>query len=156
MQEPTFDFEVDGHKFQSRRLDPFDQMLVLKRVMPLVGPLIPLAMQIEAISSGNSREGMNVLAELIGPFSEALAQMKDEDLRWLMEKCLSTLKFEKDGQMTAFWNRSARKCQYDDMADIALFLPLTVRVIQENLGPFLLARLTGRRASETVKPPPEA
>lgn len=136
-----FDFEKAGRNFISRRLDPFKQMAVLKRVIPLVGPLIPL-MLTASKENVTQQDALTALEQFAPGLAAGVATLKDEDVTWLMETCLQTLRMEDQGTFVPFWNKGARKSMFEDMADLSVYLPLTIEVIKENLRPFFLTTVT--------------
>ncbi len=144
-----FDFTIGTRSYRSRRLDPFKQTAILKRVLPLLGPLIPLISEME--SGGTlKRSPLEILGELMGPLALAFSTLKDEDLNWLQETCLATVQIQNDeGAYVPFWIKGARKSAFDDLDDASIYLPITIRVIRENLTPFFLAMVTDRQVSAT-------
>jgi len=146
MSPHIFEFQSAGHNWQSKRLDPFQQMAVVKRILPLVSGLVPLMMS--ASQEGLSPDAaLTALQEHFPALAEGVSSLKDDDLRWLMETCLATLKIQDesaDGKYMPFWNKSTKLPMYDDLADLAVYLPVTIQVIKENLTPFFRTWVTNR------------
>jgi hypothetical protein len=149
--QASFEFSIKGRNWRARRLDVFQQGFVLKRITPLIGPLIPMVRELEKylpkdgeeLKLPSKGELLEEVSKLMVPFADSLSTLKDEDLRWLMETCLSSVQYDQDGTWVPFWNKAARTSMFDDMNDLSIWLPLTVRIIQENLGPFFVGLLTG-------------
>jgi hypothetical protein len=145
------DFEHEGANYRMRKLNAFDQLAVLKRIAPLVPPLIPLATEFK-----NKKLSLNIgaLPGLIQPLVEAFGDMKDEDQQKVISICLSAIQREQvTDARTAFvpiWNHGSKLMMFEDLYDIFKQLPLVVRVIKENLAGFSFGLLTSPEQAETA------
>jgi len=78
---------------------------------------------------------LNVITAVYGPFIEQMAQMKDEDLRFVIVTCLSVCR-KRDGQSWAPLVASdGRQLMYGNMKLVTM-MRLTTQVIRENLSDF--------------------
>jgi hypothetical protein len=135
-------FEVGGNEYRIDKLDPFKQLHVMRRVSPLIPQLIPLFMQ---VSKKGLSASMDELPELLQPFADALAGMKDEDAEHVIGTCMSAVKRRQGDSWSPVWNASAKMSQFKDLNDLSVLIPMVVRVITENLGPFINGLLTGEQ-----------
>lgn len=154
-----FEFDVGQDKFQATKLDAMTQGKLLKRVLPLIPPLVPLYLAIpdkepeatpaegEPVApSKKDDEPVDVakIMKLAGPFADSLGSLKDEDFEWILNTCLANVKLLQEDKFMSFWNRQAKQCMFKDREDISIFLPIVVHVIVENLSRFFSAMVTGR------------
>lgn len=150
-----YEFSVGDNNFQGEKLNALDQGKMLKRVLPLIPPLIPM-FQTLAASEGREltpQQAISIFSELIGPFSAGLSELKDEDFDWLVLTSVQRLKILAGDKWVAFWSASTKQPLQKELNDISVLLPVTVSVIRENLTPFFLELLT--RGLTSKKTPSE-
>jgi hypothetical protein len=149
---PHTEFEYGGHEYRIGKLSAFQQFHVSRKISPLIPPLIPVFMKVKSSGkSGSLTADLGSLHELLQPFADGLAGMQDEAAEYVISTCLSTLKRKdpESGHWAAVWNQSGKVFMFADLNDLSGTIPLTIRVIQDSLGPFLQGLLTGQATEKT-------
>lgn len=137
---------VGGHDYTIGRLNALDQFHVSRKIAPVIPTLMPiitevakgdLSKTIESIESGSNGELENLepLAQALEPLMEAFAKMPEDDVNYIIYKCLAVVK-----------RGSAIVCRgqtmmFDDL-DMVQILPLVVAVIRVSLSNFIQGLLT--------------
>jgi hypothetical protein len=115
--------EVGGQKYRVGRIDARKQFHVARRLAPLLAGMSTL---------GDKSAGF---AALIGPLTDALSGMSDEDVDYVLDACLGVCqRIQANGQGAPVVNRGGA-LMFEDM-DMGQMIQLAVKVIQENLGGF--------------------
>jgi hypothetical protein len=111
------------HTYRFRKMNAFDQLHVMRRLAPLISRLGKLSDL--------------TLDSAFGPIAEAMAEMQDSDVNYILEKCLSVVDRRlPDGSWMRVWNKDAKQMQFEDL-QLAGMMHLTGRAISENIGGFL-------------------
>lgn len=129
------EFEVGGRHYRTSKMNAREQLHLLRGLGPLFGPMVQMALIDPSEQSVATRQ----LAFMV-PFFEAFAEMKQQDVDVLLNKCLSvTRRSEGSNGATNWgpplWNAAAGREQYDDI-DLSSLMTICWNVIQENLGGF--------------------
>lgn len=117
--------EVGPHTYRISKMDAFSQLHVARKMAPLLAGLKSLT----DLS----------LDEAFLPIAKALSEMSDQDVEYVLTKCLAVCARKMPAGMNGYqpvWNSHAKRPQYEDL-DLPVMLQLSARVIQENLGSFL-------------------
>ncbi|MEA1228765.1 hypothetical protein ODQ17_05260 [Acinetobacter sp. IRS14] len=147
--------EINGIEYTIGRLNAVDQFHVSRKVAPIVPKLMPiiaevakgdLAKAIDSIDGGKRGDltDLQPLADSLSPLMEAFAQMPDEDVNYIIFKCLSVAK--RGGAVVCRNNT----IMFDDI-DMTQLLPLVIATIRVNLGNFIQGLLM--KASSMQKQP---
>ncbi|MBR8188290.1 hypothetical protein KDW82_04340 [Burkholderia vietnamiensis] len=102
-----------------------------------------------APAADRSRELLSMvdaIAPVLQPFADALAGLKDEDAEYVFGTCLSVVERWQDTSWAKVWNIAHKTSMFDDIG-IDVMLPLVVRVVVANLGPFINGLLTSQASS---------
>ncbi|WP_175920388.1 phage tail assembly chaperone [Burkholderia pyrrocinia] len=102
-----------------------------------------------AAEADRSRELLslvNAIAPVLQPFADALAGLKDEDAEYVFGTCLSVVERWQGPGWAKVWNIAHKTSMFDDIG-IDVMLPLVVRVVVANLGPFISGLLTSQASS---------
>lgn len=137
---------IGGHDYTIGRLNALDQLHVSRKIAPIVPNIIPILTEvakgdlekvIESIEADENAEigGLEPLARALEPFMEAIAKIPEEDVNYVIYKCLSVVK--RGGAVVC----RGESIMFDDL-DMNHLLPLTVAVIRTNLGNFIQGLLT--------------
>ena len=161
-----FEFDIGADRYQATKLDAMNQGKLLKRILPLIPPLVPLYLALpneEAQSEDAAAQGeapkkekeespadIAKVLQLAGPFADSLSSVKDEDFEWILSTCLASVKLYQEDRFMPFWNRQAKRSMFMDREDISVLLPIVVNVIQENLSRFFTDAVTGQRRRKTT------
>ena len=147
--------EINGIEYTIGRLNAVDQFHVSRKISPLVPKLMPLIAEvakgdldkaIKAIESDGKGDlkDLQPLADALSPFMEAFALMPEDDVNYIIYKCLSVSK--RDGAVVCRNNT----IMFDDM-EMAQILPIVIATIRINLGNFIQGLLM--KASSMQKQP---
>ena len=140
----AIEIDLNGNRYSIGNLSAKQQFHVSRRIAPIIPTMIPIFLQIQA--SGNGLTGnLEGLASILQPFADGIAGMKDEDADYVIDSCLSVVQRKQDG---GWFNviGSTKQMMFQDI-DLGVMLPLAVRVIVENLGPFIQGLLTSQAGS---------
>ncbi|QNB08337.1 hypothetical protein G5S34_17305 [Herbaspirillum frisingense] len=133
------ELELAGKGYSIGKMSAKKQFHVSRRIAPLIPKLIPLFTRVR--KGGGISSDLDGLAEVLQPFADALAKMNDEDAEYVMDACMAVIQRKNDFGWTAAWNEQVKQPMFDDI-DLGVMLPLTVRCIVVNLGPFIQGLLT--------------
>lgn len=138
------EIELGGNTYSIGKLSAMKQFHVSRRVAPIIPKLVPVFTRMK---SGTSLlDDLDGLAEALQPFADGLAEMRDEDAEYVVNACMSVIQRKNEYGWTASWSAEAKRPMFDDM-DLGVLLPLTVRCIVVNLGPFIQGLLTSPAGS---------
>ncbi|UTV56427.1 phage tail assembly chaperone [Burkholderia arboris] len=166
------EIELSGKRYQIGRLNAMQQFHVSRRIAPIIPSMIPVLMKFyaevertrnaaanaalgalaageDAPSSAEQRDVLGLvdtIAPVLQPFADALAGLKDEDAEYVFGTCLSVVERQHQNGWAKVWSAAHKTSMFDDM-DIGSMLPLVVRVVVENLGPFINGLLTSQASS---------
>jgi len=138
------EIEHGGNAYRIGKLNAFQQLHVSRKVGPLIPRLVPAFM-----AMANGGEAIDKLAQLFEPFAEAFAELSDESVEYVAGTCLSVVQRQQGSVWAPVWNKQAASLMFDDI-DLASMLPLVIKVITENLGPFISGLLSGQMQPMTT------
>ena len=132
---------IGEHDYTIGRLNALDQFHVSRKIAPIVPTLMPiitevakgdLSKAIESIELGDNNElgSLEPLAQALEPFMEAFAKMPEDDVNYVIHKCLSVVK--RSSSVVC----RGQTIMFDDL-DMGQILPLFVAVIRVSLGNFI-------------------
>jgi len=129
-------------------MDPITQFHVARKVAPVMGAFKDSELIRAAISSAPMTDDERVAAAIamIEPLTQVLAQMKEEDANYVLDKCLSGVvrckgEVTPGNPWTAIWNRSAQTMMYSDV-DMATMMRIVFNVLMESFSGFFPASLS--------------
>lgn len=162
---------IGEHAYTIGRLNALDQFHVSRKIAPIIPTLMPIITEvakgdfikviesIEAVDGKNGEAvdgknlvgeavdgkdltGLQPLAEALEPFMEAFAKMPEDDVNYIIHKCLAVVK-----------RGSASVCRgqsimFDDL-DMAQILPLVIAVIRVSMANFIQGLLTKASSIQT-------
>lgn len=115
--------EVGGQKYRIGRIDARKQFHVARRLAPLLAGM-----------SGLTGKSVGFEA-FIGPLTDALSGMSDEDVDYVLDVCLGVCqRLQLNGQGAPVIARGGG-LMFEDI-DMGQMIQLAVKVIQDNLGSF--------------------
>ena len=137
---------IGGHDYTIGRLNALDQLHVSRKIAPIIPNIMPILTEvakgdlekvIASIETDENAElaGLEPLAKALEPLMEAIAKIPEEDVNYVIYKCLSVVK--RNGSVVC----RGESIMFDDL-DMNHLLPLTVAVIRTNLGNFIQGLLT--------------
>lgn len=165
------EIELSGKRYQIGKLNAMQQFHVSRRIAPIIPSMIPVLMKFyaeversrnaaanaalgalaagEDASAAEQRDVLGLvdsIAPVLQPFADALAGLKDEDAEYVFGTCLSVVERQHQNGWAKVWSAAHKTSLFDDM-DMGSMLPLVVRVVVENLGPFISGLLTSQAGS---------
>ncbi|WP_322080196.1 phage tail assembly chaperone [Burkholderia cenocepacia] len=165
------EIELSGKRYQIGKLNAMQQFHVSRRIAPIIPSMIPVLMKFyaeiersrnaaanaalgmlaagEDASAAEQRDVLGLvdsIAPVLQPFADALAGLKDEDAEYVFGTCLSVVERQHQNGWAKVWSAAHKTSLFDDM-DMGAMLPLVVRVVVENLGPFINGLLISQASS---------
>jgi len=140
---------LGGNQYRIGKLNTFNQLHLSRKLAPLVPELVPAFVKIQKVLAPAEGQEAPVIgldqvadiAALLGPFTDALAALSDEDTEYITSLCMSVVQRQSGTTWAAVWNASAKTFMFQDI-ELDTMLLLQVRVIQANLGNFIRGLLT--------------
>ncbi len=143
------EFELNGHAYRAGKLSAFQQLHLSRKIAPLLPKLLPAFAQ---IADGGSGLHLPALAEALGPLAHSLAEMPDADCEYVYGVCLSVVSRQQGQSWTSVWNTPGKTLMFDDI-DLPVMTQLVVKVITDNLGPFMQGLLVKGQATGSPAQP---
>jgi hypothetical protein len=137
------EFDVGGKNYRAERLTCLQQFHVSRKIAPLIPSLVPVFLSL-AQMKGGLKDNLPAMAEMLQPFADGIAGLPDEAAEYVIGTCLSVVRRKQGDNWAAIWSASAKAMMFDDL-DLASAIPLVIRVIQDNLGPFISGLLTSQQ-----------
>ena len=122
---------INGATYQIRKLTPFQQFHVARRLAPALWALSSVA---EGASAGKVVEGM---LSAFQPVAEILSKMSDQDSEYVLSTCLSAVYRQQGNNWAMVSPTSAGMMMFDDIT-LPVMIQLTFEVIKENMGNFFV------------------
>jgi hypothetical protein len=137
--------EIDNVRYMINKMNVFDQAHVARKVAPIwfsmgrgfaaaVAANQALNGEANGVDEEDGEVSPGTMFEVMMPLSEILAKMSDEDVDYVLKKCLSVCA-RWNGQT---WTRMMQggTLMFQDI-DLGTLIQLTMSVVQDNLAPFL-------------------
>jgi hypothetical protein len=154
-------FTLGEHHYRSGKLNLFQQVHVVRRLVPVMGPLVRFA-ELQSIEpTDDPNEALERQMQIVVPFFEAFAKMSDEDVNYVLATCLGVVARQQGGNGTQpqlwadVWNAQARRLMFDDI-DMPVAIQICWNVIQDNLSGFSPIRQMQPDAPNMPPPFPQA
>lgn len=142
--------EIKGVKYEAAKMPPREQFHVMRRVSPLMASLGNVALLLIDEEKKGEADVMKELLRSVGPLSEALAQMNDDALDYVIDACLVYVNRldPTDQKWHPAFIRQPKGvvAMYVDANDLSVQVKLVAEVLTENLKGFF-AGLSGEGAS---------
>lgn len=147
------EFELLGHKYQSRTMDVFDQMVIAKRMMPLIkGIVTPDVISSIMTSSPETGKGKGKKAlpasvqnenstTMIKAIADAIYDLSDDDIKHIAHTCLKVCVRQNDG--SGVWSTVTAPNGALMFSDITLpvMMQIVYKVLEAHLGDFFSTAL---------------
>ena len=142
--------EIGGIRYQVNKMNVFDQAHVARKVAPIVfGMGKGYSQAVAEITTANGGVATNgedgdpavqnqIMFDAMVPITEILAKMADEDVNYVLKKCLGVC-YRHNGQNWVPLMRGGN-LMFEDL-ELTALIQLTMEVVQDNLGPSLLGLL---------------
>ena len=139
----ALEIDLNGHRYSIGKLSAKQQFHMSRRIAPIV-PADPVFVRLAA---GGKRisEDPGGMADVLQPLADGLAAMKDEDAEYVLDTaCRRCSASRSTAGPTS--GRPASVPMFQDI-DLAVMLPLALRVITENPGLLFKGCLPARPAA---------
>lgn len=141
------EFEINGQKFRSAKLNAIEQFHVFRKLAPVLGAA---GAMIGALKPG----GLGATSiDTLMPLVHAIAELPEADCDAVLSKCLSVVQRGVETSAgTAWaniWSVEAKRMMSDDINDAVTMIQIAVHVIQDNIGNFSNALPSGSTGSAT-------
>ena len=125
------EFELGGQTYRIDAMAAMKQFHVSRRIAPLLPAILPVY---AAFARGIDINQMDQLQPVLDPLCQALSGLTDENSEYVIGACLSVVSRKQEKGWASVWGSAGLM-----FADIGLnvMMQLTVRVIVDQLGPFL-------------------
>jgi len=140
----TVEIQLGGQTYRLGKMPAMQQFHVSRKIAALVPALAPAFLAFKAADGAQSFEE---LLPKFQPFADALATMDDKAADDVVGACLASVQRLQGGAWAPVWIASAQTLAFDDM-DVSQLMPLVIRSIAFNLGPFIQGLLIGQIATE--------
>lgn len=140
-------FEINGHQYQSAKLDAFKQFHVARRLAPLlsgVGAALrgtgtaPVSAEGESAAVSAEAAPQADFSGFLEPMADALAHMPDADCDYILFTCLAVVQRQQGNGWAKVVAPGSRSLMFEDI-DMGEMIGITLKVIQENIGGFFSA-----------------
>lgn len=138
------EIEVKGQRFRLNGLNAMKQLHVSRRLTPMLAAAAPAL--IPVLTQGN-RPDMVQLGAALGPVADVLAQMPDAEFEYIVATCLASVHGTTANSDAWGPLYIGTTCMRSDLT-AEMTLTLTIRVINEDLGPFIAGFLTSQSPEE--------
>jgi hypothetical protein len=138
------EFTIGQNKYRTRKLDAFEQLLIVKRLAAAIKNAITpdLVASLMDKASSNPMQGF-------AAFAEALGKMPDDDFLFILNACCKATMREQEGQWFPLMREGTH--MYRDIS-AAGYIQIAFKVLQEDLGSFFeeLRSILGMDQEETL------
>jgi len=148
------EFDIGGHAYRADKLNAFQQFHVSRKIAPLVPALIPVFLEVAKLAKleGGIQTNFDAISPaMLQPFADGIAGLPDASAEYVMSTCLSVVRRRSADHWAPVWSSQANSMMFDDINNLGSMMPIVIRVIQENLGPFISGLLTSRQATLTAQ-----
>jgi len=128
------EFDISGNHYRSGKLGALQQLHVSRRITPLLPKLLPAASLVSR--TPDAIKNIDLLAAAFGPVVDVFSQLPDDDVDFVIGNCLSVVTRRQGNTWVATWNVASKSPMFDDI-DMVILLQIAVKVIWDNLGPFI-------------------
>lgn len=133
------EFEVGGCKYQARNMLPFDQLVVAKRLMPVLKNIVTPELIKAALASENGKESALAaidVGKILPTLADAFYGLSDDDMEVIMNKTLTVVnRAGKGGAYSPLMSSSGGSCMYDDVK-LSHMLQIAWKVVEGQIGDF--------------------
>jgi|SRR5215472_1127778 len=152
--------ELNGHRFLIGKMNVFDQAHIARKVAPIItgmgrGYASALAHTMNGVEVSPAQES-EVMFAAFAPVTEILAQMPEEDVNYVLKKCLGVCSMHTGQQWAAMIVQG--QLRFEEQTDLGTMLQLVMEVVKETIGPTLrglIPLLSGGEASPSPSNSPQ-
>lgn len=133
------EFEVGGNKYQARNMLPFDQLIVAKRLMPVLKNVITPELIAAALAPGGDKASalstVNV-GKILPTLADAFYSLADDDMKTILDKTLGVVSRRgQGGAYSSLLSPSGAGIPFDDVK-LPQMLEIAWKVIEGQVGDF--------------------
>jgi hypothetical protein len=128
------DIAVDGRNYQIGKLDALKQFHIARKLAPALASIGVTVAELEKVGQGMVGGAAESFLAALGPVSEVLAKMSEEDTNYVLFTCLGVVSMDQGEGRFAPISRN-NLLMFEDI-DMLLMLKLTGEVVKFNLEGF--------------------
>ncbi len=128
----TTKIEIAGQQYAVEKLPALAQFHVTRRLAPI---LATMGISIQALSQG-SKMAIDDFLPIMGPVSEVIAHMSDEEVNYIIFTCLAVVSRQSGDKFARITAPNTETLMFQDI-DMGTMLRLTVEVVKDSLGNFM-------------------
>lgn len=149
----TRDFEINGKKFKSRKLDATKQFHIVRRVTPILGDMVPAIQKLVKekgdLENLTEDQKFEKIVPVVMPVVLGLSKLSDQDSEYVLFGLLAAIEMEQAG---GGW---APICQgtmimFQDL-DLPVLLRIAAQAFSYNLSGFFSALPPQSQASRELQ-----
>lgn len=125
---------LNDQTYSVGKLDALKQFHIMRRLAPILATVGMSLTELKRMDS-NVGEGMESFMPLLGPISDVLGKMSDEDTNYILFSCLSVVKRQAPTGGFSPVTTGNNQLMYQDI-DMVVMIRLAVEVVRENLRGF--------------------
>lgn len=130
------EFEVQGVKFQLRKIDAMRQFHIVRRLGPILGEILPAAKKLKVDDSGLTEDQkFEQIIDVIQPIMDGLSRLSDKDADYVLLNLLSAAEMHQAA--TNSWAQIVKGDHYMvNTLDLPTMLQVAGRAFAFNLAGF--------------------
>ena len=136
------DFEINGTKYQVRKMDAFKQFHIVRRLAPMLGELAPVlgqaASKAKALEDSSEAEKLEAFGEAVAPIMNGLSKLSDEDANRVLFGLLECAETHRSGAWAPLVVPGGKQMAFQDL-DLPTLLQIAARAFAFNLSGFFSA-----------------
>lgn len=155
------EFEIKGVQYRSGKLDTFKQLHVSRKIVPIVPKVLPAFAALAKLKQGEEKqhadfgdaiesvkklgiEDIDLIAKSIEPMTTVMSEMSEQDVEYVFAHCLAVVQRRQGRDWAAIWRNDA--LMFEDI-ELPVMTQIVMKVIWDNLGPFIRGLLVKHAAS---------
>lgn len=127
--------EVKGEVYHIGKLAARTQFHVLRRIAPVLAGLVPVMNIVGTMKQATKEEKAQVFGSMFQPLAQALANMNDEDLDYVINNCCMRVSRQQNDKSAPIMAPNGSTFMFSDIT-MDVMLVLVVEVIKENMSGF--------------------
>lgn len=124
--------DINGQTYVIEKLPALAQFHVTRRLAPI---LATMGISVQSLSAG-SKMAIDDFLPVMGPVSEVIAHMSDDEVNYIIFTCLNVVSRQQGDKFARISAPNVQTLMFADI-DMGIMLRLTVEVVKDSLGNFM-------------------